>query len=99
MIKILHNALRMLVSIIIGKLAAALFTKAWRATAHEDEVPKPTDARVGWAKVLLAAALQGMLIAVVKAVVDRAAAEGTHKLTGTWVGDHAEAAEEHRVPA
>jgi TRAP-type C4-dicarboxylate transport system permease small subunit len=99
MIKIFHNAVRMVVSIIIGKLATALFKKAWRATAHEDEVPKPTDARVGWGEVLLAAALEGMLIAVVKAVVDRAAAEGTHKLTGVWVGEHADDAEEQRVPA
>jgi TRAP-type C4-dicarboxylate transport system permease small subunit len=99
MIKIFHNAVRMVVSIIIGKLATALFKKAWRATAHEDEVPKPTDARVGWGEVLLAAALEGMLIAVVKAVVDRAAAEGTHKLTGVWVGEHADDAETQRVPA
>jgi TRAP-type C4-dicarboxylate transport system permease small subunit len=96
MIKILHNAVRMMVSIIIAKLTASLFKKAWRATAHEDEVPKPTDARVGWGEVLLAAALQGMLIAVVRAVVDRAAAENTYKLTGVWVGEHADEAEEHR---
>ena len=93
MIKILHNAVRLLASVIIGKLAASLFKKAWRAAAHEDEVPKPTDARVGWGEVLLAAALEGMLVAVVKAVVDRAAAEGTHKLVGVWVGEHAEHAE------
>jgi hypothetical protein len=99
MIKGVHNVVRMLVSIVIGRLVAALFKKAWQATAHEDEVPKPTDARVGWGEVLLAAALEGMLIAVVKAVVDRAAAEGTHKLTGVWVGEHAEHAEERQESA
>jgi Protein of unknown function (DUF4235) len=36
--------------------------------------------------VLLAAAIQGAIFAVVKAAVDRAAAVGTHKLTGTWPG-------------
>jgi hypothetical protein len=96
MIKVLHNALRLLVSVIIGKLTAAVFKKAWQATVHEDEVPKPTDARVGWGEVLLAAALEGMVISVVKAVVDRAAAEGTHKLTGVWVGEHAEHAAGNR---
>jgi hypothetical protein len=99
MVKILHKAVVMLFSIIVGKTAAALFKKAWLATAHEDEVPKPTDARVGWGKVLLAAALEGMLIAVVRAAVDRAAAESTHKLTGVWVGEHAEQAEERRGTA
>jgi TRAP-type C4-dicarboxylate transport system permease small subunit len=99
MVKIVHKALVMLFSIIVAKTTTALFKKAWVATAHEDEVPKPTDARVGWGEVLLAAALQGMLIAVVKALVDRAAAQSTHKLTGVWVGEHAEQAEERRGAA
>jgi hypothetical protein len=33
------------------------------------------------------------------AVVDRAAAEGTHKLTGVWMGEHAEHAEGHKESA
>ena len=99
MIKLFHKVIRMLFSIIVVKTATALFKKVWLATAHEDEVPKPTDARVGWGEVLLAAALEGMLIAVVKAMVDRAAAESTHKLTGVWVGEHAEQAEERRGAA
>jgi len=99
MSKIFYKAMRMLLSIIVVKTTAVLFKKAWLATAHEDEVPKPTDAQVGWGEVLLAAALQGMLIAVVKAMVDRAAAESTHKLTGVWVGEHAEQAEERQGAA
>lgn len=93
MIKILRKAANILASVLIGKVTRALFTKAWQAAAHQDEVPKATDARRRWGEVLLAAALQGMTIALVKAVIDRAAAEGTHKLTGTWTGestDHAQ---------
>ena len=93
MIKILHKAVQLLASVIIGKLAATLFRKAWQAIAHQDEVPKATDAQRGWGEVLLAAALQGMLIAVVKAAIDRATVEGTHKLTGVWAGEHPERAE------
>jgi hypothetical protein len=94
MIKILHKAVTILVSVLIGKVTRALFTKAWRATAHQDEVPTPTDARRRWGEVLLAAALQGMIIALVRAAVDRAAAESLHKLTGTWAGENPEQAEE-----
>ena len=93
MIKLLHKAVSLLASVIIGKLAATLFRKAWQATAHQDEVPKATDAQRGWGEVLLAAALQGMLIAVAKAVIDRATVEGTHKLTGVWAGEHPDQAQ------
>lgn len=99
MIKILHKAVTILSSVLIGKVARALFTKAWRATVHQDEVPKPTDAQRRWGEVLLAAALQGMIIALVKAVVDRAAAQGTHKLTGVWTGENRDHAERREQPA
>ena len=46
--------------------------------------------------MLLAAALEGMTIALAKAVVDRAAAEGTRKLTGVWPGENRDQAEERR---
>jgi hypothetical protein len=99
MIKISHKVITILVSVLIGKVTGALFTKAWRATAHQDEVPKPTDAQRRWGEVLLAAALEGMTIALAKAVVDRAAAEGTRKLTGVWPGENRDQAEEHRRSA
>ncbi|HEX6449460.1 MAG TPA: DUF4235 domain-containing protein [Trebonia sp.] len=92
MIKIFHKAVTILASVLIGKATRALFTKAWQATAHEDEVPKPTDAQRKWGEVLLAAALEGMVIALVRAAIDRAAAEGLHKLTGTWAGENPEQA-------
>jgi uncharacterized membrane protein len=96
MIKILHKAVTILVSVLIGKVTGALFTKVWQATAHEDEVPKATDAQRRWGEVLLAAALEGMVIALVKAVVNRATAEGMHKLTGVWPGENRDQAEERR---
>jgi uncharacterized membrane protein len=99
MIKILHKAVTILVSVLIGKVTRAMFTKAWQATVHEDEVPKPTDARRRWGEVLLAAALEGMVIALVRAAVDRAAAESLHKFTGTWPGANSDQAEGRQQPA
>jgi predicted metal-dependent enzyme (double-stranded beta helix superfamily) len=87
MIKLLYKPVSMLVSVLGGILAGAIFKKVWKITAGEDEAPKATDARRGWREVLLAATLQGAIFAVVKAAVDRGAAEGTRQLTGVWPGD------------
>jgi hypothetical protein len=87
MIKLLYKPVSMLVSVLGGILAGAIFKKVWKITAGEGEVPKATDARRGWREVLLAATLQGAIFAAVKAAVDRGAAEGTRELTGVWPGD------------
>jgi hypothetical protein len=75
------------VSVLGGILAGAIFKRIWKAAAGEDEAPKATDPQFGWREVLVAATLQGAIFALVKAAVDRAAAEGTRKLTGVWPGE------------
>jgi len=88
MIKLLYKPAGMLASVLGGIVAGAIFKKAWQLTAGEDQAPSATDARRGWREVLLAAALQGAIFAVVKAAIDRGAAEGTRKLTGVWPGEN-----------
>jgi hypothetical protein len=85
--KLFNKAVGMLVSVLGGMLARSLFKKLWTAVTGEEEAPKPTDARRGWGEILLAAALQGAIFAVVQAALDRGTAEGTSKLTGVWPGD------------
>ena len=87
MMKLLNKAVGMVVSVVGGMLARALFKKVWKAVTGEEDAPKPTDARRGWGEILLAAALQGAIFAVVQAALDRGTAEGTSKLTGVWPGD------------
>lgn len=53
----------------------------------QDEAPEATDADRSWREILLAAAAQGAIVAAVRAVLDRGAAIGAHRLTGTWPGD------------
>lgn len=48
--------------------------------------PDATDEHRTWQEVLIAAALQGAIFAVVKAAVARAGAVTTRRLTGTWPG-------------
>ena len=85
--KLFNKAVGMLVSVLGGMLARSLFKKVWQAVTGEEEAPKPTDARRGWGEILLAAALQGAIFAVVQAALDRGTAEGASKLTGVWPGD------------
>jgi hypothetical protein len=85
--KLVYKIVAPLVSVLGGLLAAVMFKKVWKLTAGEDEAPRATDADRGWPEVLAAAALQGALFAVVRAVMDRTAAAGAKKLTGTWPGE------------
>ena len=95
MIKLLYKPVGMAVSVLGGLIAGMIFKRVWKVTAGEDEAPKATDEQRGWREVLLAAALQGAIFALVKAAVDRGAAVGTRKLTGVWPGGHGERSAEH----
>ncbi|MFF2195380.1 DUF4235 domain-containing protein [Streptomyces sp. NPDC058157] len=71
----------------VGGMAAGMaFKRAWRMIGHEDEAPDATTEDRTWHEVLLAAALQGAIFAVVKAAVDRGGAATVRRLTGTWPG-------------
>jgi predicted metal-dependent enzyme (double-stranded beta helix superfamily) len=87
MIKLLYKPVSILVSVLGGILAGAIFKQVWKLAAGEDEAPKATDRQRGFGEVLLAAALQGAIFALVKAAVDRGTAEGARKLTGNWPGE------------
>ena len=86
MIKILYKPVSLAVSVLGGMLAGMIFKRIWKLAAGEDEAPKATDANRSWREILVAAAAQGAIFAVVKASVDRLAAESTRKLTGIWPG-------------
>jgi hypothetical protein len=67
-------------------LAGATFKQAWKMLGHDEDAPDATDEHRSWHEVLLAATLQGVIFAGVKAAVDRAGATATRRLTGTWPG-------------
>lgn len=98
MIKLLYKPLGLLVSMLGGLLAGAIFKKVWKIAAGEDRAPQATDEQRGWGEVLLAAALQGAIFAVVKAAVDRGAATGVQKATGVWPGDEGGETDEGQEP-
>ncbi|MFJ3669316.1 DUF4235 domain-containing protein [Streptomyces sp. NPDC090106] len=70
-----------------GALSALAFRKAWRALRHEDDAPDPLDRDRGWGEILLAAAVQGAIFAVVRSAVDRTGAKAVERSTGIWPVD------------
>ena len=87
MSKLVHRPLSILVGVPGGMLAGAIFKRIWRVAAREEQAPSATDPRRGWTEILVAAALEGAIFAVVKAALDRGTAHAAHQLTGTWPGD------------
>ena len=87
MIKLLYKLVNLIASMLGGLLAGLIFKRVWKVIGRGDDAPTPTDERPGWGEILLAATLQGAIFAVVKAAVDRGAAEATRRLIRIWPGD------------
>jgi hypothetical protein len=85
-VKLLYKPLGLLVSVLGGVLASAVFKKVWTAVSGQQEAPEATSAEHSTREVLLAALVQGAVFGVVKAAVDRAGAKGFKQLTGTDPG-------------
>ena len=67
-----------------GLVSSLVFKQVWRWVGHDTDAPRATDEDRGWGEVLVAAALQGAIFALVKAAVDRAGATGVQRITGRW---------------
>jgi hypothetical protein len=86
-VKVSYKAADLIASMVGGVVVGLVFNRAWSVIEQGDDVPKPTDEQRGWQEILVAAALQGAVFALVKAAVERGMAEGTRKVTGIWPGD------------
>ncbi|MFA7761650.1 MULTISPECIES: DUF4235 domain-containing protein [Streptomyces] len=69
-----------------GMIAGAAFKQVWKVVEGEGDAPSATDEDRSWKQILIAAAIQGAIFAVVKAAVDRSGAVATRRVTGTWPG-------------
>ena len=67
-----------------GALAGVVFRKTWMALRHEEDAPDALDQDRGWGEILLAAAVQGAIFAVVRSAVDRTGAKAIARSTGVW---------------
>jgi hypothetical protein len=71
-----------------GAMAGLAFQKTWKLLRHEDDAPDALDRDRGWGEILLAAAVQGAIFAVVRSAVDRSGAKAVERATGTWPSDN-----------
>ncbi|NLT06373.1 MAG: DUF4235 domain-containing protein [Solirubrobacterales bacterium] len=87
MAKIIYTPFGIVAGLIGGLLARKAFDQVWKGLTGESDAPGPREGEYSWKQVIGAAALQGAIFSVVKAVVDRAGAKGFQKATGRWPGD------------
>lgn len=85
--KALYAPFGILFGVLGGILAGQVFKQIWKRVADEPDPPTPRQSEYGWKEILPAAALQGAIFALVKAVIERQGAKGFEKVTGVWPGD------------
>ncbi|NEC63048.1 DUF4235 domain-containing protein [Streptomyces sp. SID9727] len=69
-----------------GMIAGMAFKQVWKAVEGEGDAPDAMDEDRRWKEILLAAAVQGAIFAVVKAAIQRSGAVTARRLTGSWPG-------------
>lgn len=83
-VKIAYKPVGVLLGAGAGLVSGLIFKQIWKLAGHDEDAPDATDEDRGWTEILLAAAVQGAVFAVVKATVERAGATGVRKATGQW---------------
>jgi Protein of unknown function (DUF4235) len=85
---LIYKPFGILLGILAGMLGKRLFDFAW-TKVDDQEPPEATTEKTTWARVLTAAAVQGVIFRIVRVVVDRYGAIGWRYLTGVWPGEKA----------
>ena len=83
---LIYKPIGIVLGILAGLVGKRIFNFAWEKIEDEDP-PKGTTEEASWAKILAAAALQGVIFRTVRVAVDRYRAIGWSYLTGVWPGE------------
>ncbi len=84
--KLIYRPFGIILGLAAGMLSKSVFNFIW-SKIDDEEAPKATIREVSWAKVLTAAAVQGIVFQTVRAAVNRGGAKGFQYLTGVWPGE------------
>ena len=84
--KFVYKPFALIVGLLAGILSKKVFERVWGAIADEDP-SDPDDRDATWTEVLISAAVSGVIIKVVQALVRRGGALGFERATGFWPGD------------
>ncbi len=86
MLKILFTPVSIVGFLVGATLGSKAFSAVWGAIDEEDP-PKPKDRRVSWSKLLMASAVEGAVVRVVRSLVDHSTRRAFYNVTGIWPGD------------
>lgn len=85
--KVVYKPVGLVVGMAGGALAGLLFRKVWDRIGPGEDAPQPLEQDHSWKEVLAAAAIEGVILSVVRAAIQRGGATGWRRVTGTWPGD------------
>ena len=87
--KLLYRPVGLIGGIVAGIIAGQVFKQVWKhaAPGDQDDSPKALESEYDLREILIAAAIQGAIFAVVKAIVDRGGARAFQRWTGEWPGN------------
>jgi len=87
--KILYRPVGLVGSVVAGLVAGQLFKTVWKhaAPGDQEDAPKALESEYRMRDILVAAAVQGAIFAVVKAAITRGGARAFQRATGEWPGD------------
>ena len=84
--KLIYKPFGIILGIIGGLIGKRVLDFVWTKIDDED-TPKPTTQEANWGKILVTAAIQGMIFKSTRAIIDRHGAKGWYYLTGAWPGE------------
>lgn len=86
--KILYRPWGLIASMLGGIIAGQIFQKVWvKFDPESSDPPTPLQSEYHLPKILVAAAVQGAIFTVVRAVINRGGAKAFERWTGEWPGD------------
>ncbi|WP_354698651.1 hypothetical protein DSM112329_04339 [Paraconexibacter sp. AEG42_29] len=89
MVKLLYKPFGILLAVVTGRIAGAVFDAVWARLDRKGDgsVPAPTQKGVSTGRAVAATAVQAATYAGTKTAVDRFGVRVFHHLTGLWAGD------------
>jgi hypothetical protein len=84
--KILFIPFSIVGGLVAGQIGKKVFDQIW-GVFDDEEPPKSKHREATWAKVLIAAALEGAIFKGTRALVDRGSRTAFQNTLGTWPGE------------
>lgn len=81
----IYKPIGLIIGLLAGQVAKKIFNFVWTKIDDEDP-PDATIKQTNWPKLLVAAAIQGIILRTVRVIVDRNGAQSWEYLTGVWPG-------------